>query len=600
MSSFTFLQVVSPDVHEAFQRAERYTRGDARTALFYSRRAVEVLVNWLYEFDPAFERPYDNRLSTLLTHISFTQQVPQGVREKMHLVRKVGNEAIHSRRRIQPAEAMNTQRELFHIAYWFARTYTQSNATNIPSRFDEKQVPPSDRQIARYTIQELKEGEEKLKKQDEELRQQREQNAQLQAEIAQLQARVAQRKAANQRVPDTHDYSEAETRKRLIDIYLREAGWEPTGENVAEYRVTPMPNKRGYGHADYVLWGDDGLPLGVVEAKRTSKDKEQAKQQAKLYADALEQMTGQRPIIFYTNGYEMAIWDDAQYPPRNVQGFYTKDELHLLIQRRTARRNLSGVGINNGIVDRYYQEEAIRRVTKRLEQSYRRVLLVMATGTGKTRTTVALIDLLMRAHWVKRVLFLADRKTLVTQALKAFKMHLPHANAINLLQEKEAQESRVVVSTYHTIMNQIDEARTDEGQRLFSIGHFDLLVIDEAHRSVYQKFGAIFDYFDGYLIGLTATPRDEVDHNTYSLFNLEAGVPTYSYDLDVAVADEYLVPPNLVTVPLKFMREGIRYDDLSEKEKDEWDLIEWDEAGGVPDSIDSAAINKWLIHFSFR
>ncbi|MBV7334061.1 DEAD/DEAH box helicase family protein [Chloroflexi bacterium TSY] len=295
------------------------------------------------------------------------------------------------------------------------------------------------------------------------------------------------------------------------------------------------------------------------------------------------------------------IWDDLNYPPRDVQGFYTKDELQLLVQRRTTQLDLSTVPIKKEIVDRYYQEESIRRVTERLNLSYRRALMVMATGTGKTRTVVALIDLLMRANWVKRVLFLADRTTLVRQAVKAFKAHLPDANAVNLLEEKEVQENRVVVSTYHTIMNQIDDVDSrgliyQTPTRRFGVGHFDLIVIDEAHRSVYRKFKAIFDYFDGYLFGLTATPKDDVDHNTYHLFGLEDGVPTYNYDLDVAVADEYLVPPNPVTVPLKFIERGIHYDDLSDEEQEEWDLIEWDESGNVPDSVDSAAINRWLFN----
>ncbi|MBV7334062.1 DUF4145 domain-containing protein [Chloroflexi bacterium TSY] len=308
MSNFSFLQTEWPDVHETIRLAERYTRGDPRTALFYSRRAVEVVVHWLYDYDTAFIRPYDNRLSALLSDISFIRQVPQGVRDKMHLIRKQGNMAVHSKQVVKPEEAMRTVRELFHIAYWFARTYTKGSTSDIPNKFDEKQVPPSDRQIARHTIKQLKALDSQLKTTDEELRQQQEQNAQLQARLAQLQAQVGRQKAVNQQVPDTHDYSESETRDLLIDVYLREAGWDPTGENVAEYEVRPMPNNRGFGYADYVLWGDDGLPLAVVEAKRASKDKEQGKQQAKLYADALEKMTGQRPVIFYTNGYDIAIW----------------------------------------------------------------------------------------------------------------------------------------------------------------------------------------------------------------------------------------------------------------------------------------------------
>ena len=461
--------------------------------------------------------------------------------------------------------------------------------------FDENAVPASDRQVARASINKLKELDAANQAKDEELRQEREKNARLQAELNAAQQKVAQQKAINTAIPDPHNYSEAETRARLIDVYLREAGWDPYGDGVREVPVQPMPNPSKMGYADYVLWGDDGLPLAVVEAKKASVNLEKGKQQAKLYADALEAMFGRRPVIFYTNGYAIELWDDTHYPPRRVQGFYTKDQLELLIQRRQTAAHLSVVPINSAIVNRHYQQEAIRRGAAHLQARYRKALLVMATGTGKTRTTIALIDLLMRANWVKRVLFLADRKTLVRQAVKAFKTHLPASNPVNLLEEHEAHESRVVVSTYHTIMNLIDEVAEGDKKR-FGVGHFDLIIIDEAHRSVYQKFGTIFTYFDGMLIGLTATPKDEVDRNTYSLFALENGVPTFAYDLNQAIADGYLVWPTPKTVPVKFLRQGIRYADLSEAEQEEWDLLEWNEAGEPPDKVDAAELNQWLFN----
>ncbi|MEZ4864826.1 MAG: DEAD/DEAH box helicase family protein [Caldilineaceae bacterium] len=595
MSNFTFLKTDEWQyIYSTAQQAERYTRGDPRVALFYGRRAAELLVNWLYDFDPAYTRPYDDGLNALLRDISVQRNVPVAVQNKLDLIRKEGNLAVHDRRQVAPATAMGVMQELFHVAHWFARTYTKGDPNAIPTTFDEAAVPVSDRQLARYSITKLKELDAKHQQQDEELRKERAESARLREQLAAMQ-QVAQQKAANEAIPDPHDYSEAETRERLIDVYLREAGWEPYGDRVREVPVHPMPNPSGVGYADYVLWGDDGLPLAVVEAKRASVSLEKGKQQAKLYADALEQMVGRRPIIFYTNGYAIELWDDSHYPPRRVQGFYTKDQLELLIQRRKTAAHLPAVATSNTIVDRHYQEEAIRRVAAHLQARYRKALLVMATGTGKTRTTIALIDLLMRANWVKRVLFLADRKTLVRQAVKAFKAHLPASNPVNLLEEKEAHESRVVVSTYHTIMNLIDDVAEGERKR-FGVGHFDLIIIDEAHRSVYQKFGAIFQYFDGLLIGLTATPKDDVDRNTYGLFDLENGVPTFAYDLDQAIADGYLVWPTPKTVPVKFLRQGIRYDDLSEAEQEEWDLLEWDESGDPPDKVDAAALNQWLFN----
>src|SRR6185369_14153656 len=301
-----------------------------------------------------------------------------------------------------------------------------------------------------------------------------------------------------------------------------------------------------------------------------------------------------RPVIFYSNGYEHWLWDDTRYPPRRVQGFYKKAELELLIQRRETRSSLAQAPINPTIVERHYQTRAIRRIAEAFERDHdRKALLVMATGAGKTRTVIALSDLLMRCNWAKRVLFLADRVALVRQAVNAFKRHLPDASAVNLVTEKDA-EGRVFVSTYPTMMGLIDD--TKDGQRRFGTGHFDLVIIDEAHRSVFQKYRTIFEYFDSLLVGLTATPKDEIDRNTYSLFELESGVPTDAYPLADAVNDKFLVPPESVSVPLKFQRQGIRYDDLPEEDKEQWDALEWDEDGNVPDRVEADAVNKWLFN----
>ncbi|MFQ6614340.1 MAG: DEAD/DEAH box helicase family protein, partial [Fidelibacterota bacterium] len=360
--------------------------------------------------------------------------------------------------------------------------------------------------------------------------------------------------------------------------------------------VTGMPNEKGVGYADYVLWGDDGKPLAVVEAKRTTVDPTIGRQQAKLYADCLEKMHDQRPIIFYTNGYETWLWDDTIYPPRQVAGFYKKDELARLILRRTQRQKLDVAQVKDSIVNRYYQKRAIGCIAEQFTQARRKALLVMATGTGKTRTAIALVDLLQRAGWVKRALFLADRISLVNQAVGAFKQHLPESSPVNLVTEKDA-EGRVYVCTYPTMLNLIDE--NDGGTARYGVGHFDLVIIDEAHRSVYQKYGAIFRYFDSLLVGLTATPREDVDRNTYELFELEPGVPTDAYELETAVMDGFLVPPKVQQVDLKFPREGIDYDSLNEEEKEQWESLDWgDEAEehGMPTYVNAAAVNNWLFN----
>jgi len=410
-----------------------------------------------------------------------------------------------------------------------------------------------------------------------------------------LRAEVSAARKAAEATPDQHDYNEAETRDRYIDLLLREAGWALDKPEDIEFPVEGMPNDGGKGFVDYVLWGADGKPVGIVEAKRTRKDARQGQQQAKLYADCLEKKYGQRPVIFYSNGYEHWIWDDTRYPPRQIGGFYKRDELELLIQRRTGRRKLAETTINTAIAGhkRPYQQRAIRAIAKHFEEDgERKGLLVMATGSGKTRTVIALVDLLMRAGWVKRVLFLADRVALVNQAVGAFKAHLPDSAPVNLVTERTAQ-GRVFLSTYPTMMNLIDGKQ--DGQVKFGPGHFDLVIIDEAHRSVYQRFRAIFEYFDSFLVGLTATPKDEVDKNTYSLFDLEDGVPTDAYSLDEAIAEGVLVPPKAISVPLRIVRSGLRYDDLTEEEKDQWDSLEWGEEQ-IPDSVDAAEVNRRLFN----
>ena len=319
-------------------------------------------------------------------------------------------------------------------------------------------------------------------------------------------------------------------------------------------------------------------------------------QQAKLYADCLETMHGQRPVIFYTNGYETRLWDDLASPPRPVAGFYKKDELASLIIRRAQRAPLDVSQVKNDIVERYYQKRAIGSIGEQFAQARRKALLVMATGSGKTRTAIALVDLLQRAGWVKRALFLADRVSLVNQAVGAFKAHLPESSPVNLVTERDTT-GRVYVCTYPTMMGLINE--TKSGEARFSVGHFDLVIIDEAHRSVYQKHGAIFRYFDSLLVGLTATPREQVDRNTYALFDLEPGVPTDAYELETAVADGFLVPPRVQQVDVQFPREGIDYDSLSDEEQDQWESLDWGDdvdENGLPDTVNAAAINSWLFN----
>ncbi|MFZ5491926.1 MAG: DEAD/DEAH box helicase family protein [Pseudomonadota bacterium] len=593
MSQFAFLAREWPAVFEAAARAEAAVHADPRTACFYARRALELVVTWAYKHDAALRLPYQDNLSALIHEPSFKQAAGEAVFGKARVINTLGNRAVHGQRGIPFDDALAAVRELFHVAYWLARTYGRTGRP-APDLAFQAAALPRPAPAAAQTAEQLQALAARLREQDENLAALLADKTALDAELERLRAEVTAAKQAAAAQPDTHDYSEAETRDTFIDLLLREAGWPLDQPRDREFEVGGMPNKEGKGFVDYVLWGDDGRPLGLVEAKRTRRDARAGQQQAKLYADCLERQFGQRPLIFYSNGYEHWLWDDTCYPPRRVQGFYKKAELELAIQRRETRRALAEAPISATIVERHYQTRAIRRIAEAFERDHdRKALLVMATGAGKTRTVIALTELLLRCNWAKRVLFLADRVALVNQAVNAFKAFLPDASPVNLVTEKAA-EGRVYVSTYPTMMGLIDEA--SDGQRRFGVGHFDLVIVDEAHRSVFQKYRAIFDYFDALLVGLTATPKDEVDRNTYGLFDLEDGVPTDAYGLDEAVRDGFLVPPRAVSVPLKFQREGIRYDDLSDEDKDQWDALEWDEDGAVPDRVEAEAVNRWLFN----
>jgi type I restriction enzyme R subunit len=599
MSQFAFLQTEFPNIFGHAARAENLAQADPRGAAFYCRLALETAVAWLYRHDRTLKNPYEPTLAAYLAEPTFRTLVGQTLSAKARFVKDTGNAAAHGKP-VSVMQAATALREFFHVAYWLTRTYARG-AKPPPEAIFSIEALPRLSQVPTTTLAQLQEVARrfaesvKAREAAEEARRVSEEGrAALQAEIGALQAEIAAAKAANRSVADTHDYREAETRDLFIDLLLREAGFDPDAADTIEVEVQGMPNVPGVGFVDYVLRGDDGKPLALVEAKRTRKDPRIGQQQAKLYADCLEAQYGQRPIIFYSNGYEHWIWDDTRHPPRPIQGFLKKDELALMIQRRTTRKPLAPEDIDREIVERFYQHRAIRRVAEAFESDkQRKALVVMATGAGKTRTVIALADLMMRANWAKRVLFLADRKALVKQAANAFKAHLPGAATVNLIEDK-AQEGRVYVSTYPTMMSLIDEADADH--RRFGVGHFDLIVIDEAHRSVYRRYKAIFEYFDSLLVGLTATPKGEVDRDTYRLFDLQTGVPTDVYGLDEAVNDGFLVPPKAVSLTTDFLDQGIRYDQLSDDEKETWDALEWDEDGTVPGAVEAPALNKWLFN----
>ena len=385
---------------------------------------------------------------------------------------------------------------------------------------------------------------------------------------------------APQDITDKIDYSEAETRKLFIDLLLEEAKWEVLDKEGAivpskaciEIEVEGMPNSQGIGYADYVLFGANGKPLAVVEAKRTTKDPNVGRQQAILYADCLEKRYGIRPVIYYTNGFKTFIIDGLGYPSRRVHGFHTEEDLLVLIQRR-GRNGITDLKINDEITNRAYQKQAVKAICENFNGMHRRGLLVMATGTGKTRVAISLCDVLMRNGWAKNILFLADRTALVKQAHKNFTKLLPSATTARLDDFKPADKesvmkARILFSTYQTMINYIDTELKE-----FSIGRFDLIVIDEVHRSIFGKYTSILSYFDALMVGLTATPREDDDRSTYELFERESGEPNFEYLLDEAVSDGYLVDKVVLSRTTDILKNGIKYDKLSEDEKQQMESI---------------------------
>ncbi|MDQ7015480.1 MAG: DEAD/DEAH box helicase family protein [Gammaproteobacteria bacterium] len=621
MSNFTFIKADFPSLFEDAQEAEKLTFISASATAIFCRSTLENAINWLYEHDASLQRPWRDDLSTLMHEACFENLFPPTLLREINLLRKTGNLAAHGKR-LKSSDGLISLKYLFRFLRHLGLYYGKQ--TPKEQRFDESLIPHAKTSPAtteQNSAKQLKKLLDKIdyknrqaREAEEDIRSQRKQNATLKRQLEQTQAEISALKQEREKDLDLTtavplEVSEKETRRLYIDHSLREAGWDNLQpQRDLEYEVQGMPlstNPNGIGYVDYVLWGDDGRPLAVIEAKKCMADPRQGKQQALLYADCLTEMHGQRPIIFYSNGFETHLWDDLFYPPRKVQGFYSKEALQRLIGCRQSRTDVRQYKPNAEIAGRAYQLEAIARVAENsagvnakgeLCGLARQSLLVMATGSGKTRTAAALVDLFSQCNWVKRVLFLADRNALVSQAKRAFSLHLPSLSAIDLSQERKTVEARLVFSTYPTIMNRIDGVREGDG-RFYGVDHFDLIIIDEAHRSVYQKYRAIFDYFDAVLIGLTATPKTEVDHNTYSLFGIEDDNPTFAYELDRAVEEGYLVPPKAISVPLKFVREGIEYKQLSEAEKRQYEEKFGDpSAGEAPDEIDSSALNSWLFN----
>ena len=587
MSNFDFIlkNEIFKTFAEASVEAEKSIAVANVSCTILCRRALELAVKWIYANDRELVLPYQNNLSSLVYDINFKSMINEKVFNGMTYIIKLGNFSVHSNKKVTRKEAVLCLKYLFDFMDWLAYYY---DSNYIETKFDEGKLPAES--SANLKKEEREELENKLVEKDEKIEKILKENEELREKLTKQ--RTSKKTAYNFKVSDI---SEFETRKQFIDLDLKIAGWDSTNIR-EEVEVKGMPNTQEAGYVDYVLYGENGKPLAVVEAKRTSKDSKIGQQQAKLYADCLEKEYAQRPIIYYTNGKEIYMWDDLSYPERKVSGYYTQDELQLLIKRRNSKENLEHIYIANDIANRPYQLEAVKKVCESFEQKHRRALVVMATGTGKTRTAISLVDVLTSKNWVQNVLFLADRTELVKQAEKNFKKLLPDMSCCNLLSSKDGnpEESRIIFSTYQTMINCIDKMKSKNGITLFTPGHFDLIIIDEAHRSIYKKYQAIFEYFDGLLVGLTATPRDDVDKNTYKFFQLENNVPTFVYEYDEAVRQKYLVDYHTISTTTKFIERGIKYSELKEEDREEYENLF--EEGEVQEEISSSAINSWLFN----
>ena len=591
MSNFEFLK----DIKEyalfapAAIEAERVYASAPAMCAVGCRKALELAVKWVYSADTSMQMPYKDNLQSLIHEPSFRFAVDYNTWGKMPFIIKLGNLAVHTEKSVQKSDALLALKGLFEFIEWVDYCY---GLDYVERKFDENLIP-TERVVV--DTKKIKEQESLLGEKNAEIEALRKKIEQLSEQFT---AEKEQHK--EERSFKSEDLSEFKTRKIYIDVDMKQMGWKFTGTDADVQEEYPVENMAGVvgqmGYCDYVLFGKDGSPLAVVEAKRSSKDPNIGRKQAVLYADCLERKFGRRPMMFTTNGFETYFWDDKTAPQYPVSGIFSKDDLQKLMNRRTERVDLMGVAIDDRITDRYYQKEAIRAVCEQIQNGFRKHLLVMATGTGKTRTASSLVDVLSRGKYVTNTLFLADRTALVKQAKDDFKNYLPDMSLCNLCSNKDDRNARIVFSTYPTMLNAIDDTKSKDGVRLFTPSHFDLIIIDESHRSIFKKYRAIFAYFNAIMVGLTATPKTDVDRNTYEFFEMEHGVPTYAYDYETAVyQDHVLVPYYNYEVQTQRMTEDTYYDDLSDEDKERYEE-DFIEDGHIPEFIPSAAMNQFIFN----
>ncbi|WP_394190639.1 DEAD/DEAH box helicase family protein [Pseudoalteromonas atlantica] len=588
--NFEHIQTKWPELHQLAAFAEEYAITDPQSSLVKLRCFAEKVVGFLYKELRLPVLPTSN-IFDKLTADDFTSAVPREITDKLHAIRKSGNQAAHEGK-VDQQQAIWILKESYFIASYLYMAYADGTQQECPEFKAPEQTQPSDQTDAQFAkknkqlSKQLAENQARLKRALEELEAAELAQKQAQQQAAKLKQVIDQEKLKQvqtrneQIVNSSFNFNEDETRKRIIDLDLRNARWhvalddESTEEVGKEVKVDEQPTPTGIGYVDYVLWDDDGKPLAVIEAKRSRENIEKGRQQATLYANALEKQYGQRPVIFYSNGWDIKILDDAQgYNSRGLYGYYSKDSLQYLIKQRTLKKDLNKTPIDTTVAGRLYQMETITRVCERFSDKHRKALIVQATGTGKTRVSIALAKRLLDAGWAKRVLFLCDRKELRKQAGNAFTeftnepVHIVGKSAKNT-----AASARVFIATYPGMLRIMNK---------YDVGHFDLIVADESHRSIYNIYGDIFKYFDALEVGLTATPVEMVSRSTCDLFGCDYKLPTANYPLEDAIEQGNLVPYKIVSYTTQFLREGIKKDNLTDEQ-----IAQLEEQGIDPNELD--------------
>jgi len=560
--NFEFLRAKRAVLADLAGFAERYAHEDPASSLIKQRSFVEHVVTAIYE-RYRLRPPYSDNLNDLMNAESFRQSVPEVVQNKLHTVRKAGNHAAHPRRPITIQFSLECLAQLFDIARWFHVQVDGGDRSAAP-KFVPPPPEPEGSAKTKDALEKLRLAEAKYESVLAALEEETRKRLEAERAATEHATELNKLKEEGQKVASFLQFNEETTRRRLIDQALIAAGWNVglNGANTEqvrqEVRLTTMPTPTGEGYADYVLYGDDGKPLAVIEAKRTAKDARVGAEQARMYAVCLEKETGVRPVIFFTNGVDVFLWDDAQgYPFRKVYGFFSKDSLEYLTHQRANKKALATVEPNLAIANRMYQLEAVKRVCERFSSNFRKALVVQATGTGKTRVAISLCDVLMRAGWVKRILFLCDRRELRRQADRVFKEFMPGEPRVIVDSSTGSdRDKRIYLATYPAMMRCFED---------FDVGFFDLIIADESHRSIYKKFRALFQYFDALEVGLTATPVRFIERNTYELFGCEDRDPTSHFSFEDAIQSKppFLAPLRVMAVSTKFRREGFRYKDMT-------------------------------------